>query len=130
MSEDQAPETVTAGAVDQGSDAGGVVGEATLVDLIGQVTSRGGKPGASAVLARDDVKIVAFEFDTDDVLGDHAARHPVLIQVVRGRVEFTLPDGPIELAPGQVLHLTPMLRHAVRALEPTTLTVTMLLPHG
>ena len=29
--------------------------------------------------------------------------------------------------PGEILHLTRQLRHSVRALEPTTLTITMLL---
>lgn len=128
MIHDESPETVTAGVVDQGRSAGRSDGEATLASLIGCCSSRGGKPGAKAVLTADGTKVVAFEFDTDDVLADHAARHPVLIQVIRGRVEFTLPDGPITLEPGQVIHLTPMLRHAVKALEPTTLTVTMLLP--
>lgn len=130
MTQDNAPETVTAGVVEQGRSAGSVEGEATLVDLLERTQSRQGKPGAVAVLANDAAKVVAFEFDTGDVLADHAAFHPTLIQVIRGRVDFTLPEGVIELGPGQVLHLTPKLRHAVKALEPTTLTVTMLLPHA
>ena len=117
----------TAGHVTQG--AGGADGAATLVETIGQAQSRGGRPGAKAVLDDPSAKVVAFEFAADDVLSDHAARHPVLIQVLRGRVEMTLPDRTIELAPGTLLHVTPMLRHAVRAIEPSTLTVTMLLPH-
>ena len=90
---------------------------------------RGGRPGATAVLDVESAKVVAFEFEPGDELREHAARHPVLVQVLRGRVSFELPDRTVELVPGRVLHLTPMLRHAVTALEPTTLTVTMLLPH-
>ena len=105
-------------------------GTATRVPLLGEAESRGGRPGAKNVLATEAGKVVVFEFAAGDVLADHAARHPVIIQVHRGRVELTLPDGPIELAPGEMLHLMPMLRHAVTALEPTTLTVTMLLPHS
>lgn len=126
----QSPEVVTAGAVDQGRDAGTTGATATRVPLTDRATSRGGKPGAAAVLDGPRVKVVSFEFAAGDVLADHAARHPVLIQVIRGRVDFTLPDGPIELGPGELLHLEPMLRHAVRAIEPTTLTVTMLLPEA
>lgn len=129
MDESTEPEAVTAGAVEQGSGAGTSTGAATLVSVIDRVASHGGKPGAIAVIDTASTKVVAFEFATGDVLAEHAARHPVLIQVIHGRVTFTLPDGPIDLVPGQLLHLTPMLRHAVRALEPTTLTVTMLLPH-
>lgn len=129
MSEQESPEVVTAGAVEQGSEAGGRDGSATLVELLGRASPRGGRPGAKAVLDVASAKIVTFEFETGDVLNDHAARHPVLIQVVRGRVELELPDRQVELTPGAVIHLTPMLRHAVKALEPSTLAVTMLLPH-
>ncbi|GAB3622330.1 hypothetical protein GCM10027418_04120 [Mariniluteicoccus endophyticus] len=120
----------TEGHVDQSRRAGTDEGTTTEVrEIVGQSTGRNGRPGAKAVLDNDSAKIVAFEFAAGDELREHAARHPVLIQVMRGRVEFTLPDRTIELQPGEVLHLTPMLRHAVKAVEPTTLTVTMLLPH-
>lgn len=124
------PESLLDGHVDQGELAGCTDGQATLVeDVRGQSTGRKGRPGAKAVLDLPTTKVVAFEFEAGDELREHAARHPVLIQVLRGKVEFTLPDRSLELEPGALLHLTPMLRHAVRALEPTTLTVTMLLPH-
>lgn len=120
----------TIGHVDQGADAGGTAGTATYVDkILGRAQSRIGRPGAVAVLDTDSAKVVAFEFAQGDVLSDHAARHPVIIQSLRGRLELTLPDGPVELVPGRLVHLTPMLRHAVKAYEPSTLTVTMLLPH-
>lgn len=125
----------TEGHVEQGDGPdrrpGTTDGTSTLVEEVwGRSSSRGGRPGATAVIDNDSTKVVAFEFAEGDELKEHAARHPVLIQVVRGRVSFELPDRTVELAPGALLHLTPMLRHAVRALEPTTLTVTMLLPHA
>ncbi|MTB72363.1 hypothetical protein GGG17_10350 [Arsenicicoccus sp. MKL-02] len=124
----------TEGHVQQGDGPdrrpGTTEGTSTLVEQVcGRAESRGGRPGATAVVDNDSAKVVAFEFAEGDQLTEHAARHPVLIQVIRGRVSFELPDRTVELAPGALLHLTPMLRHAVRALEPTTLTVTMLLPH-
>lgn len=106
-------------------------GTATFVEsVIGQSEPRGGHPGAHVVLENETAKVVAFEFGTGDELKEHAAHHPVIIQILRGRVRFTLPDRELELAPGALLHLTPQLRHAVTALEPTTLTVTMLSPHA
>lgn len=123
----------TQGHVDQsapGRAPGTTEGISTYVDQISERTqSRGGRPGAVSVLDTDTAKIVAFEFAEGDELKEHAAHHPVLIQVLRGSVDFALPDRTIRLTPGQVLHLTPRLRHAVRGLEPSTLTVTMLLPH-
>lgn len=103
-------------------------GVATYVDDIFEAaSSRGGRPGAAAVLDTDGVKVVAFEFAAGDVLKEHAAHHAVVIQVLRGSVEFTVQGEVLTLGPGRLVHLTPMLRHAVRAIEDSTLIVTMLL---
>lgn len=119
-----------AGHVEQGAEAGSGEGVVTFVDQLGGVaTLRNGRGGAQAVLDTDSAKMVSFEFGEGDVLNEHAARHPVLIQVIRGRIRFDVQGRSYEMTPGQVIHLTPMLRHAVTALEPSTLTVTMLLPH-
>lgn len=112
-----------------GGKAGTTEGTATHhADVIGRSEPFEDRPRASIVHDDETTKIVAFEFGEGHELGDHAAHHPVLIQVLRGRVEFGLPDRTLDLGPGEILHLTPKLRHSVRAVEPTTLTVTMLLP--
>lgn len=114
-----------------GSRAGTTEGTAThLADIIGRAEPMENRPRASVVHEDETAKIVAFEFGEGHELGDHAAHHPILVQVLRGRVEFGLPDRTVDLLPGEMLHLTPMLRHSVRALERTTLTVTMLLPRA
>lgn len=116
---------------EHGRRAGTDEGTATHhTDVIGRVEPNEKRPGASIVHEDETTKIVAFEFGEGQQWPDHAAFHPVLIQILRGRVRFGLPDRTIELEPGEILHLTPKLRHWVEALEPTTLTVTMLLPRA
>ncbi len=97
--------------------------------LIGLIEPRDDGPRAQKVLTTDTVNVVVFEFGEGHELSDHAARHPVLIAVLSGRATMTVGDDSFELAPGALIHLEPMVRHAVVAHEPTTLTVTMLLPH-
>lgn len=124
------PADPTAGHVDQGAKSGSDDGTATYVDdLFEAASSRGGRPGAKTVLDTATTKVVVFEFDAGDTLKEHAAHHPVIIQVLRGRVEFTVQDTVQVLEPGRMIHLTPKLRHAVHAVDSSTLTVTMLLPH-
>lgn len=116
---------------DHGSRAGTTEGTAThLTDIIGRAEPFENRPRASVVHEDETAKIVAFEFAEGHELGDHAAHHPILVQVLRGRVEFGLPDRTVVLVPGEMIHLTAGLRHSVRAIEPTTLTVTMLLPRN
>lgn len=135
MTEHTRPESdhsdeVTAQGRTFGDRTGTTEGVAThLTDVIGRAEPFENRPRATIVHNDATTKIVAFEFGEGHELGDHAAHHAVLIQILRGRVEFGLPDRTIDLGPGEILHLTPKLRHSVRALEPTTLTVTMLLPH-
>ena len=114
---------------DHGRRAGTDEGIATHhSDVIGRATPSATRPGATIVHRDETVKIVAFEFDEVQEMPDHAAIHTILVQLLRGRVEFGLPDRTLELRTGEILHLTAGLRHRVRALEPTTLTITMLLP--
>lgn len=116
---------------DSGRRAGTDEGTATHHSgIIGRVDPSATRPGATVVHQDETTKIVAFEFDEGQEMPDHAAFHPILVQLLRGRVEFGLPDRTVELLPGEIVHLTAKLRHSVRALEPATLTVTMLLPRA
>lgn len=108
-------------------------GVATHVEsFVGPNRPRGnGRPGASVLLENDSTKIVSFNFNAGDELREHAAHHPVLIEVRAGAVEFTVQDRTYTLGTGECLHLTPKLRHAVKATVPSVLTVTMLIqPEG
>ncbi|EFV92270.1 hypothetical protein G6030_11905 [Dietzia sp. E1] len=116
---------------EHGRRAGTDEGTATHhTGIIGRAEPSADRPGATVVHQDETTKVVAFEFAEGQELADHAAFHPILVQLLRGRVEFGLPDRTLDLRPGEIVHLTAKLRHRVRALEPTTLTVTMLLPRS
>lgn len=106
--------------------------QATYVaGLIGHLAPFENRPHAQKVLKTDSAHVVVFEFGADQHLKDHAAAHPVVIQVLRGHARFTYTENgtqhTVDLRPGDLIHLTALLRHEVLAVEPTTLTVTMLL---
>ncbi|TMR90101.1 cupin [Nonomuraea basaltis] len=81
----------------------------------------------SRVLYRDDrVRVVGFAFDTGQELTEHSSALPVVIQVVKGRLELVLGADKAEASPGSWIHLPPRLPHTVRAVEPTVMLLTML----
>lgn len=84
------------------------------------------RPRAKKVLKTDSAHVVAFAFGAGQVLKEHAAHHPVVISTVIGHTRFTHPDGTVDLRPGDVIHLRPMVRHSVEAVTDALLTVTML----
>ncbi len=80
------------------------------------------------VLKADGARLVLFSFDVGQELTEHTAAMPVLLQALDGRLSVTAAGRTVELVPGGVVHLTARLPHAVRALEPTRLLLTMLDP--
>jgi len=80
------------------------------------------------VLKADGVRLVLFAFDVGQELSEHTAAMPVLLRVLDGRLTVSAADRSVELAPGGVVHLPARMPHAVTALEPTRMLLTMLDP--
>ena len=73
------------------------------------------------------VRLVSFAFDAGQELTEHSAAVPAIIHVVRGRAELALGDDPsVEVRSGALVHMRAGLRHALKALEPTVMLLTML----
>lgn len=81
----------------------------------------------SRVVYRDDrLRVVGFGFDTGQELTEHTSALPVVIQIVRGRLDLVLGGERTEVGPGSWIHLPARLPHTVRAVEPTIMLLTML----
>lgn len=81
----------------------------------------------SKVLYRDDrVRLVGFAFDAGQELTEHTSALPVIIQVVSGRLALTFGAEQTEATPGTWVHLPARMPHTVRAIEPSTMLLTML----
>ena len=78
------------------------------------------------VLKAEGARIVLFSFDAGQELSEHTAAMPVLIHLIDGRLRVTGGDETVELVPGGVVHLTTRLPHAIVALEPSRMVLTML----
>ncbi|MFE8011698.1 cupin domain-containing protein [Streptomyces antibioticus] len=81
----------------------------------------------SRVLYRDDrLRVVGFAFATGQELTEHTSALPVVVQVVRGRLDLVLGEEKTEAVPGSWIHLPARLPHSVRAVEPSVMLLTML----
>ena len=78
--------------------------------------------------ADDDVKVVVFGFAAGEELSEHTASRPAVIQVIRGELELTLAGEAVTAGPGAWVHMTAGLRHAVRAVTPAVMLLTLLRP--
>lgn len=80
------------------------------------------------VLKAEGTRLVLFAFDTGQELTEHTAAVPVLLQALTGHFTITSAGRTVDLRPGDVIHLGSRLPHAVVALEPSRLLLTMLDP--
>ncbi|GGC74293.1 cupin domain-containing protein [Hoyosella rhizosphaerae] len=104
--------------------------EYVIADPLSAATPRPKGPGAAVIVDTEFTKVVAFTFGPGQELREHAVHHPGIITAIDGTFEFTLPDRTVDLQPGQVVHLAPLVPHSVRSVGGGTLTVAMLLPHS
>ena len=81
----------------------------------------------SRVLHQDDrMRLVLFAFDSGQELTEHRSASAAVVQVVKGRLEFTASGEAHDLGPGGWLYMAPGEEHALVATEPTLMLLTLL----
>lgn len=70
---------------------------------------------------------VLFSMDAGQVLTEHASPRAVIVQLLSGRMSFSVAGEPHEIAAGDVIYLAPNERHALEALEPCHMALTLVL---
>lgn len=71
------------------------------------------------------LRVVVFAFDTGEMLTEHSSPRAVVVQLLDGRVDYTLDGSTTSLVPGDVIYMEPDVRHALVALEPSHLSLVM-----
>ena len=73
----------------------------------------------------DDVRVVVFAFDEGQELTGHTAAVPAILQVVKGRLDLRLGDESVEVSADSWVYMEANLNHAVVALEPSVMLLTL-----
>ncbi len=81
----------------------------------------------SKVIHRDDdIEVTVFGFDANEGLMEHTAARPAIVQVLSGRLQFTVEGDEIEMIPGTWVHVSVGAAHSLTAAEPTVMLLTLL----
>ena len=86
-------------------------------------------PGAivSRVLAKSGGgNVTLFAFDQGQGLSEHTAPFDALVQVVNGCLELTIGEAEIRVGGGEIVRMPAHVPHALHAVEPTRMVLTML----
>lgn len=92
-------------------------------------------PPESGTLSRtlhsdDDVRVVVFGFAQGEELTEHTSSRPAVIQVLRGELALTLAGEAVDAPEGAWVHMPAGMRHAVRAVTPSVMLLTLLTARG
>lgn len=74
----------------------------------------------------EHLKVVVFGFATGQELSAHTAPMPAIIQCLDGEMEVRLGGEQVTIKPGSMIHMTPKLEHALKALKPSQIALLML----
>jgi len=100
----------------------------TIEDVAGVVTIQEGAV-VSKVIHRDEgLDVTVFGFDAGEGLTEHLAARPAIVQVLSGRMRFTVDGEDLDAGPGFWLHMTAGTPHALVAVEPCRMLLTLFPP--
>lgn len=81
-----------------------------------------------AVAKTDNIEIIRLVLPAGKHIPTHSTPGQIIVQCLEGRVGFSALGEERELQAGRLLYLPPGEPHAVKALEDSSLLVTILLP--
>ncbi|QIM22048.1 cupin domain-containing protein [Phycicoccus sp. HDW14] len=80
----------------------------------------------SRVLVTNDVmRVVQFTFDAGEMLTEHASPRAVAVQLVSGRMRFTVEGAEHAMADGDIIYLAPGATHSLVAVTACRMTLVM-----
>jgi Uncharacterized conserved protein, contains double-stranded beta-helix domain len=71
------------------------------------------------------VNVTVFGLDAGEELTEHQASSAAIVQVLAGRMRFTVDSEEFDAGPGFWLHMAPETPHALVAVEPTVMLLTL-----
>jgi quercetin dioxygenase-like cupin family protein len=98
----------------------------TVISMTAAVEIQTGAVVSKVVHRDDDINVTVFGFDAGEGLTEHRARRAAVVEVLSGRLRFTVDGEDLELVPGSWLHMSPGAPHALVAVDPTVMLLTLL----
>ncbi len=91
----------------------------------GEVAIQPGAVVSKVVHRGGGLNVTVFGFDAGEQLTEHQAARPAVVQVLFGRLRFTVDGEDLDLVAGSWLHMAPGAPHSLAATEPTVMLLTL-----
>ncbi len=97
-----------------------------LVEISESVQVAPGSVVSKVVHRGGGLNVTVFGFDAGEGLTEHRAARPAVVEVISGRLRFSVDGEELELVPGRWLHMEAGAPHALEAKEPSVMLLTLL----
>ncbi|PIC69127.1 hypothetical protein CSV77_15225 [Sporosarcina sp. P16b] len=97
-----------------------------VIDTKNQLTDK--KKHIEKVADVDNAILMNIQLRAGEEVAEHDANKEVFIIVRKGKVRFTVEGEPIDVTPDNVLHMVPLERHSLHAVEDSDVLVIQVKP--
>ncbi|PID24425.1 cupin domain-containing protein [Sporosarcina sp. P7] len=97
-----------------------------VIDTKKQLTEK--KKHIEKVADVDNAILMNIQLRAGEEVAEHDANKEVFIIVRKGKVRFTVEGEPIDVTPDNVLHMVPLERHSLHAVEDSDVLVIQVKP--
>lgn len=104
------------------------VAQAKIVSLAAETQFAPNGIVSRTLLRTPGSRTVLFGFAEGQELTEHTSTQHALVQILSGQCEFYLAGKPHRLKTGDLLSMPPNLPHAVKAVQPFSMLLTLLRP--
>jgi quercetin dioxygenase-like cupin family protein len=94
-------------------------------DVASTIDVQTGSVVSRVIFSDNRIEVTVFGFDAGAGLSEHQASRAAMVQVIKGRLEFTADGEQLDAAPGFWLHMEPGTPHSLAAREPTVMLLTL-----
>jgi quercetin dioxygenase-like cupin family protein len=101
---------------------------ASPLSLASLVTYQQGQIVSRTLVQNRAVSLTLFAFDTGEEISSHESKGDAMVQVLDGRAKITIGDGVYQLSAGETVVMPAGVPHALEAVEPFKMLLTVVFP--
>jgi quercetin dioxygenase-like cupin family protein len=100
--------------------------KAEILNLASLISYQAGSIVSRQITRADGGNVTLFAFDQDQELSEHTAPYDALVHVLEGQVEIRISGKSFILADGEAIIMPANAPHALKAVEPYKMLLTMI----